>query len=233
MNVGQEKQKQGHGFVVGGYNLREIGMGALILLLVGAVSFATVFSIKKIDSKSTLARPSVQSTKLSGLSNPIGLATGGNWSLTNTVHLGDYVEAGEFSAPKIDDSAEVGGSFVTREDDSVIVSLIHQGPPEDLEDPILSHESGYYEGSEFPINLQITNPNSLSTWLMLSVNGRPFSKYETRTLLIYPGDTIEAYVRGETERWNESGVARGRYLSKTYQPAGPDHIPVTRIRPQY
>ncbi|MDF1814405.1 MAG: hypothetical protein P1V20_19525 [Verrucomicrobiales bacterium] len=93
--------------------------------------------------------------------------------------------------------------------------------------PELSYPGGVYPEASFPMRLQISNPNPLSTWVMVSMNGRSFIKYNYQTLYIDPGDTITAYVRGDTIEWEPSEIVEAKYYKQ--QKVKKYRAPVRRI----
>ena len=84
--------------------------------------------------------------------------------------------------------------------------------PENLIAPRFSFKPGQYPRSQFPIKLNIINPNdNFSTWTMLSLNNGPFSKFSGGTIHVLPGDKVKAYIRGDTRLWNESQSISGEF----------------------
>jgi hypothetical protein len=47
---------------------------------------------------------------------------------------------------------------------------------------------------------------------MISVNGGQFEEIEEGSIQIRPNDQVKVYARGDTRRWNESGVVTGRFM---------------------
>lgn len=98
-------------------------------------------------------------------------------------------------------------------------------PPVKLSTPIISIPSGSFDSDEFPFSVTLTNPNVSSTWIMYSINGGAFEKYDGNPLSVTGAASIMAYADGHPYYWVKSGKT---YSTFTETPPPP---PVPLVEP--
>ncbi|NRB74486.1 MAG: VWA domain-containing protein [Verrucomicrobiales bacterium] len=92
--------------------------------------------------------------------------------------------------------------------------------PRRLTPPLFSTAAGPYLETEYPLPIILSNPNDPATWIMVSVNGEPFVRYESPITLPGPG-TVVAFASGDPTYWISSDDRAGTYTQSPPAPPIP------------
>ena len=90
-----------------------------------------------------------------------------------------------------------------------------------LSPPRLSIKGGTFTYTQFPLQLVLTNPNTVTgSYISYSLNGGPQTVYNGAIPVPYDG-TIEASVESADESWGPSDMVIQSYLAQTFTAAAP------------
>lgn len=88
--------------------------------------------------------------------------------------------------------------------------------PGQLQPPNISPGGGEFDYGDFPLRVLISNPNPpVSSWIMVSIGGGPFSQYRG-PIDVEPDTEIRAYVTGNPADWNRSLTTIETYTRESF-----------------